>query len=350
MKVKNVTYSKYKYPFITPILTSKSTLNFREGIILKLETEEGYFSFGEASPLPDFGSESIEEAEACLKKIVGLMSSNILPKNFEKVEPWLNDFRLTPTIRFAFEQALFELFLKNTSIQMNYNSEANIPVNALLNIKTKEITLNEVSEKINNSFDTIKFKTGVNSFENEFEVLKEVRKQFPELKLRLDVNGKWDIETALKSFSKLEELNIEYVEQPVKNLEDLIHVTKNSSVPIAADESVRTIEDATRIIKNGSIKFLVIKPMLLGGFFNTKKILELAKGKCEIIISSSLETNLGFRFLTFIASQCDLKIAHGLSTSNLFKNDEAQNFFPLEDGRIKFSMKRYSQQLKNTIS
>ncbi|MFN8516409.1 MAG: enolase C-terminal domain-like protein [Chloroflexia bacterium] len=81
--------------------------------------------------------------------------------------------------------------------------------------------------------------------------------------------------------SRLSRHTLELVEQPVAadDLAALARVRRAASVPIAADESVRTMDDARRIIALGAADALVIKPMVCGGLAPSRAILGLAAGR-----------------------------------------------------------------------
>ncbi len=67
----------------------------------------------------------------------------------------------------------------------------------------------------------------------------------PEVALRVDANGAWDVDTAATMITRLARYDLEYVEQPVATLDDLARVRRRVDVPIAADECIR-IDSTTR--------------------------------------------------------------------------------------------------------
>ena len=74
-------------------------------------------------------------------------------------------------------------------------------------------------------------------------------------------------------------LQIELVEQPVKahDLEGLKYVTENSYVPVLADESVFSPEDAVKIMQMRAADLVNIKLMKCGGLYNALKIVSAAE-------------------------------------------------------------------------
>ena len=74
-------------------------------------------------------------------------------------------------------------------------------------------------------------------------------------------------------------LDIEFVEQPVKgrDFEGLKYVTERSYVPVMADESVFSVEDAFKIMQMGAADLINIKLMKCGGIYNALKIASAAE-------------------------------------------------------------------------
>jgi L-alanine-DL-glutamate epimerase-like enolase superfamily enzyme len=56
---------------------------------------------------------------------------------------------------------------------------------------------------------------------------------------------------------------IEYAEQPVNTLEEYIQLKKETSIPLAPDESIRSLDDAKRFIENDAADYMILKPMML---------------------------------------------------------------------------------------
>ena len=74
-------------------------------------------------------------------------------------------------------------------------------------------------------------------------------------------------------------LDLEFVEQPVKahDFEGLKYVTERSYVPVLADESVFSPQDALTIMQMGAADLVNIKLMKCGGLYNALKIASAAR-------------------------------------------------------------------------
>lgn len=342
MIISGITYSRQLYKFKSPLLTSKGQLTERQILIVNIELEDGTIHQGEAAPLPAFGSETIEQAEESLINNIPALFDVNTPSSLRDLDILLNNLTSTPTIRTALEQCFINLMIKN-NLTEDFPLSSEIRVNGLSSITDIDENLSVIKNLIKDGYKTIKIKIGIIDFSEELTIIQLIRRSFPNLALRLDVNGSWDYKTARENLLQLEELNIEYVEQPVIDTMDLIKISKEICIPLAADESIRSLEDATYIITESDIKYLVLKPMFIGGVLSTNKIIASAKNNSkEVIISSSLESNLGRNSLALAASFANPDIAHGLSTSNYFLDNKYMDSYPVINGQIKFSLEEYS--------
>lgn len=110
-------------------------------------------------------------------------------------------------------------------------------------------------------------------------------------RLRVDVNGAWDVETAIRRIAELAAFDIEYVEQPVASVEELIEVRSRVEVPIAADESVRGATNPMAVAERGAADVYVLKVQPMGGVRRTVELAE--RVGIPVVISSALETSVG---------------------------------------------------------
>src|SRR5258706_8317761 len=66
----------------------------------------------------------------------------------------------------------------------------------------------------------------------------------PAGRIRLDANGAWDVDTAVAAIERLAGFDLELVEQPVADLGDPARGRRRGTVPVAPDESLRSLGDA----------------------------------------------------------------------------------------------------------
>ncbi|EFV14674.1 o-succinylbenzoate synthase [Segniliparus rugosus] len=140
--------------------------------------------------------------------------------------------------------------------------------------------------------------------------------------VRIDVNGKWDVDTALKQIPILDKAagGLQYVEQPCWTVEELAAVRKAVDVPIAADESIRRAEDPLKVAVAGAADVAVIKCAPLGGVRRALQVAEAAG--LPAVVSSAVETSVGMGAQVALAAAIpELPYACGFGTGSLLTGD-----------------------------
>ncbi len=140
--------------------------------------------------------------------------------------------------------------------------------------------------------------------------------------IRVDANGAWDVDTAVRAIGHLDKAagGLEYVEQPCRNVEDLAAVRRRVEVRIAADESIRRAEDPLRVAVAGAADVAVLKCTPLGGVRRSLQVAEAAGLPC--VVSSALETSVGLGAQLALAGALpELDFACGVGTLSLLRGD-----------------------------
>ena len=144
----------------------------------------------------------------------------------------------------------------------------------------------------------------------------------PDGRVRIDVNGGWDVETAVASIAVLDRAagGLEYVEQPCATVEELAAVRRAVDVPIAADESIRRAADPYRVRDLEAADVAVLKVQPLGG---VRACLRIAEDiGLPVVVSSALETSVGIAAgVALAAALPELPYACGLATVQLLERD-----------------------------
>lgn len=199
-----------------------------------------------------------------------------------------------------------------------------IPVNVTVPAIDPETAVALVKES---GADTAKVKVGdhEDSEDEDIERVAAVREALgPDGAVRVDVNASWDLETAVARIERLDEFDLQYVEQPVATLEEMKALRERVAVPIAADELVRRSPYPLQVIEEGAADILILKVQPMGG---VSRVLDLAhRSPIPVVISSALETSVGIYGGLLAASLLDdLPFACGLGTVALIEGDPTKN-------------------------
>jgi O-succinylbenzoate synthase len=138
--------------------------------------------------------------------------------------------------------------------------------------------------------------------------------------LRVDVNALWDVDTATERLERLDRFDLQYAEQPVATIDEMVELRRRVQVPIAADELVRQSPHPLQVIEAGGADILVVKVQPMGG---VARVLDLAgRAGIPVVISSAVETSIGMYGGLLAAALLDeLPFACGLGTVSLIEGD-----------------------------
>jgi L-alanine-DL-glutamate epimerase-like enolase superfamily enzyme len=143
--------------------------------------------------------------------------------------------------------------------------------------------------------------------------------------LRIDANQAWQEDQAIAYLAELENLNIEYIEQPLaaKNLAGMARLRQLTKVAIAADEAVQNLAQLDLVIAHQAADLVVLKPMALGGILTAKLAAEKAEAAgLGVVITTTLDGAIArLGALHLAAALPQLSYACGLATGYLLGQD-----------------------------
>lgn len=300
MKITKVNVKKMQIPLIEPFRISLGVITSSLQALVEIETDEGLIGYGEGSPGILITGENIDgtikSIEILSEKLIGLD-----PMDIEKIY-WEMDKAAAhaPCGKTAIDIACHDLIGKITNKPLykllgGYSNTINTDMT--VGINDPKIMAEKAKKHVENGFDTIKTKVGT-SLDEDIARVKSIREAVGNnIKIRIDANQAWNAKEAVNIINRLSEYDIELVEQPVKyyDIEGLEYVTKNTHVPIMADESVFTSKDALKLVSKRAVDYVNIKLMKCGGIREAIKInaiCEAAGVECMLGCMAE-ESNIG---------------------------------------------------------
>jgi O-succinylbenzoate synthase len=270
-------FRRYSLAFKHPVRTSRGSWATREGIYVRVERPDGLVGFGEAAPVPFFGSDSAAASEVACISLGSKVGEDILSRVPSKLGALRNAIA-TAIGGFGDEPV-----------------HASLGVAALL--PAGRAAFEDAPVKADAGFRVFKWKVGVGTADDEQAMLDDLIGALPGgSKIRLDANGAWDRRTAAQWLAYAADRPVEFVEQPVSAdsrgaVDTLLGLAGDFPVPIALDESIAGEGDITQWLDAGWPGYFIIKPSLLGDVRTT--LGKLAVAGAKVVFSSSLETGMG---------------------------------------------------------
>lgn len=313
---------KYQLHFRRPGGTSRGVLHTKDTYIL-IADDGKQQAFGEAALFRGLSADDRPEYDAVL--------TGCCNRLLTEGSSILSEYTEWPSIVFGCETLLRDI--RNGCNQIIFpeaftNGGFSVPANGLIWMGTPDFMMEQIKEKLNAGFTSIKLKIGVR-FEDELQIIRFIRQQFSaaEVEIRLDANGAFSPDDALDYLEQLAAFNISYIEQPIKagQWQEMARLVQSSPVPIALDEELIGVflNDTKRsLIETIRPHLIVLKPALIGGFTacdEWKQLVRCIGG--EWVITSSLESNIGLNAIAQYAAAAPGNYAQGLGTGMLFTNN-----------------------------
>jgi o-succinylbenzoate synthase len=276
----------YKEPFrIAPEASTQSN-----NVVVKIATDFGVTGFGESSPSERVTSETAQTVIQVLDKLAPKLIGKCPLRIEQNIELMDSIVKENPAAKAAIDIALHDILGKAARkplymLMGGYRTE--VLTDLTLGIKSPKEMARDAVKAVKKGFKALKVKVGINPAE-DVECVRLIREAVGEdVQMRIDANQGWTPKQAMEALNKMEKFNIQFAEQPVpaEDIKGLAKVKKNSPIPIMADESVHSPEDALRIIHAEAVDLINIKLMKSGGIHKAKKIAaitEAAKIPCMI--------------------------------------------------------------------
>jgi o-succinylbenzoate synthase len=337
MRLASVEVVPYALPFKQPYMTARGTLTRRQMVLLRLRSDDGLVGLGEAVPLSLRGGVGIEQVvreleEADQSEALHDLVKDPRPEYFESamIDPRLT---LSAPSQFAVLTALNDLQAKTTG---DVSSSTAILCNATLVAGAPAAVASDALEWAGAGFSVFKLKLGTSE---DVEQVRAVRAAVgPGMKIRVDANAAWSLQTATRILDELEPFDIELVEQPVATMEEAAELSGLTTIPLSGDESIVSGKDAIRAVGLDAFQLAGIKLSKVGGVFEGLEIAEAMPAYA----SSALDGPVGIAAGAYFAATLNFEHielerplrAHGLATQRLFASTIAAVECELRDGML----------------
>lgn len=324
-----------------PLRTAHGEYRAREGFLVCAEAGHGATGWGEAMPLPEFGTEAHAACGRALaaasEALAGVVLDALEDVAFELRQAPLGD---APAARHAIELALLDLLARDAGVPLARllaeRPRAAVRVNALLAERAPVALREEAQAARAQGFTTLKLKVGAAPLEDDRARIAAA--VGPGARVRLDANGGWDLETARAALASLPR-GVELCEQPVGagDVRGLGALQREVPCLLAADEALGVPGAAEALLQgHAGVGVLVLKPMVLGGVLPALALARRAAA-CGVgsYVTSSLDGVVARAGATHLAAALpSARFASGLALGALFADEPVGHPYVPHAGRI----------------
>jgi L-alanine-DL-glutamate epimerase-like enolase superfamily enzyme len=281
---------------------ARGTHESLRSLVVRLHTDAGVVGEGEAHQgVAGYSAETLGTMEAVVKGVYGPM---LVGRDVDALEQIALDLTLARRgnlfARCAVEMALFDAVARARHLSiaalLGGPVRERLELSGSIGIDEPSVMAEKAATFVAAGYRTLKLKVGTPDLALDIARIREVRKAVGEaVAIRLDANSGYLPADALTFVRGLDGLGIEYLEQPVaaEHWDAMAKLTRLGIVPILADESVHTPEDAYRLIKMGGADAIKIKISKVGGYINARKIVDIAEASgTKLIIGQGICSSL----------------------------------------------------------
>lgn len=240
-------------------------------LLVTLELADGTRGYGEAAPFPAVNGETQARAAAALEAArSGIEGADV--REWRRIAGWLKQ-HIGPvaSARCALETALLDALTRRGEMPLWAffgGAGTRLETDMTITIGTPAQAATAAQDILARGIGTIKVKVGSGDVGQDIERIVAIHAAAPAAALILDGNGGFTADSALQLLGVLRSRNItpQLFEQPVPrdDLEGMCQVTQWGGIPIAADESVGSLEDALNVIRAKAAHVINIKLMKCG--------------------------------------------------------------------------------------
>ncbi|MEM8706018.1 MAG: o-succinylbenzoate synthase [Actinomycetota bacterium] len=321
----------YELALRSPMATSHAIVADRQGALVRID-EQGTVGWGDLCPMPGWSAHDYET----LRDHVDLAGVRL---DGDLVGDVLDSLAAVPEARAAVAGAAVDVLAQEAGVSLAAHLAADpldrVSVNATIGAADVSTALTNVYLAIASGIDTLKLKVAHRRLEEDLALVEAARRAVgDDVELRLDANGGWRADEALEILERLAPFDIAVCEEPTGGIEAIAAIGAESPIPVAVDESARTVDDLRRAIATATIGYVVIKPQALGGpDLAMQAVVAAQAAGVTPIITSMIDSAVGVAHAVHVAAASGVTTAHGLATSALLASDVAAPL-PVEDGAI----------------
>lgn len=311
MRITDVKMEKIRIDLTEPFKVAFAEVAYSENLILKIETDEGYIGYGEASPFAPVTGETLDGTAGVLKMFrQGLIGMD--PLEIEKIHGMMDGLvHGNGSAKCAVDIALHDIkgkVMGQPLYKVLGGYQSVVQNDITIGISTPEKMAEAAKRHVEEGYHILKIKAGIDPRE-DLRALGLIREAVgPDIRLRVDANQGYNVSRAVFALNGMKACGVEAVEQclPDWDIDGAAYLRdKIEGIELMLDESIHTTKDAARACKAGAADIFNIKLMKCGGLYRGGQISTLAENfGITCMVGCMLETKIAITAgLSLVASR-----------------------------------------------
>ena len=323
MKIASMSLHHISMPLVLPFETSFGRMIQREGVIVSVKNDQGLTGYGECVAWrdPGYSYETAGTALHILKEFVAplILGQDIVsPADFNERVTGIRGHHMAKA---GVEMALWDLFGKQDGkslAEMLGGKLRKVEVGVSIGLqKSPEALVKLVSDYVAQGYTRVKLKIKPGRDVGDASA---VRAAFPNLRLQVDANSAYSLETAEK-LKPLDNLNLLLIEQPLfdDDIWDHHKLQKILKTPICLDESIHSVRHARYALEMKACRIINIKVGRVGGLSESLEIHNFClANNIPVWCGGMMETNVGRAANLALASLPGFTLPGDISASDRY--------------------------------
>lgn len=296
MRIRSCTIYALEIPFVEAFAHHAKRRRASDSIVVRLETSDGAAGYGEGLARAYVTGETVESSIAHIRErlwpavrrndYADLKAASDPLFSLAHVQdslPFEGRYPVTAfnAARSAIEIALVDALLRRQNLSLSEllpPRRTSLTYSGVISSGSIEGSLRRAKQLRLFGLRDVKIK--IKSI-GDVERIAAVRELMGEsARLRVDANGAFDTRGALEMARRLSPLHIDAFEQPVSRGDGasaLREVREGSKIPIMADESLVTAQDAQGLVEAGAVDYFNLRLSKCGGITGTLRLAQMAR-------------------------------------------------------------------------
>lgn len=284
--IKKIECDIKEVPLKRPFITALHEVDAIQSIRVKVTLSDGVYGTGTATPNIKVTGDTLETIKDVVNNVITpvLLNQDLNDWN-ECLSLLKNSIVHNTPAKAAVEIALYQARSKEMGqslVQLLGSNPGKIETDYTISIGSQKHMIQEAKELVNQGFTALKIKLGGKDLEDDIETVENIGKAVGKnISLRIDCNQAWNRKQTLQASQRWHDSHtkVAFIEQPVRqdDISGMAYLTANSIIPIMADESVASYQDAINLLENNACDYINIKLMKTGGLSEAIKINDLAQ-------------------------------------------------------------------------
>lgn len=326
LSIENILLHPIAMPMVRSLDTSFATQGafLRPAVLVEVQTQNGAIGWGEVAMTawtPGYSYETVFTALHVLRDFLIPDLLNSQPIKTDEKWTWLHRVRGHPFAKHALLSAIFTAAAAEQNIPLAQLIQEmagvgwrrdRVETGISLGIQPGiDATLEAIAQPLAEGYRRVKQKI---KHGWDVDVVREIRRAFPEVVLMVDANSDYTLEDADR-LKQMDDFDLLMIEQPLghEDIYDHSRLQPQLKTPLCLDESLHTVGHVQLMHQLGAGKIVNLKPSRVGGLVEAIKIHQFCEQhRIPVWVGGMLETGIGRTVSLALASlpgvilPCDL--------------------------------------------